>query len=522
MQELRNVAIDEPENADEGVHPVSFILAQFADKFPAIFLSIFFPCGIIFQIPPLTKRSGKQTLHSPFPNTTMNFACPTCHITLQADDEHAGRTVKCPGCSTRLQIPANFPEHEDDGVADGETDPLHDHLPPLNSATGHLGPHPSTVNVWVAGGIGLVSTLVWYIFMLFLPARKVAGADEGWGVYLRDLFCERGTTQYVTMVLSFWCIGLLVLKWLNLRKQRHAMMIQALPNDISEEINLSNLKQFHDHLITFPRPLRNTYMVNRVRKALEFFYVRRNNPETATMISSLSEVDAAKANGSYGIVKVFLWAIPIMGFIGTVVGIGAAIGGFGAVFGAGEGGDMSQIKEPLLNVLSSMAVAFDTTLLALVVSIILSFPSSSLQGQEDDLVSDVDEYCVDHLLKRLNDGGGSAGDSGAAADPAALRAIGDALAKSQKDMLDRFEHVQKGMTENLGNQTKQHEKVAAAIEKQMEAIDQRTEKYEKKLDRSLDAQVASLAEGIRNLNAVLKDLNGKQVVVQKKGWFSRN
>jgi len=451
----------------------------------------------------------------------MNFACPTCHITLQADAELAGKTVKCPGCSTRLLIPESFPEQEHEGEAgEGGEGGILDHLPPLNTATGHLGPHPSTVNVWAAGGIGIVTTLVWYILMLLLPARQVAGADEGWGVYIRELFCDRGATQYLTMVLTFWCVSLLALKWFNLRKQRRAMMIQALPADIGEEINLSNLKQFHDHVITFPKPLRNTYIVNRVRKALEFFYVRRNNPETATMISSLSEVDAAKASGSFGIVKVFLWAIPIMGFIGTVVGIGAAIGGFGAVFGAGEGGDMSQIKEPLLNVLSSMAVAFDTTLLALVVSIILSFPASSLQGQEDDLVSDVDEYCVDHLLKRLNDGGASGGDAGAA-DPAALKAIGEALAKSQKDLLDRFEQVQKGMAENLGNQTKQHEKVAAAIEKQMEAIDQRTEKYERKLDRSLDAQVASLAEGIKNLNAVLKELDGKQIVVQKKGWFSR-
>lgn len=448
----------------------------------------------------------------------MNFACPTCHITLQADAELAGKTVKCPGCSTRLQIPANFPPQESEEHEEAGEESLHD-LPELNLSTGHLGPHPSTVNVWIAGGLGFLATFIWYIIMLLLPERKVAGADEGWGVYLRELFCDRGATQYVTTLLSFWCIALLVLKWLNIRKQRRAMLIQALPTDISGEINLSNLKEFHDHVINFPKPLRNTYIVNRVRKALEFFYARPNNPEVASTISSLSEVDAAKANGSYGIVKVFLWAIPIMGFIGTVVGIGQAIGGFGAVFGAGESGDMSQIKEPLLNVLASMAVAFDTTLLALVVSILLSFPASSLQGMEDDLVSDVDEYCVDHLLKRLNDGGSSVGDPAA---PAALKALGDALANSQKELLSRFESAQKRMAENLTNQTKEHEKVAAAVEKQMAAIDERTEKYEKKLDRSLDTQVASLSEGIKNLNSVLKELNGKQVVVQKKGWFSRS
>jgi len=450
----------------------------------------------------------------------MNFACPTCHITLQADADYAGRTVKCPGCSTRIQIPESFHPGESDGATEEHSGHYDEQLPELNLSSRHVGPHPSSVNVWIAGGIGFGATFIWYLIMFLFPKRQVVGADEGIGVYLRELFCDRGLTQYWTTLLSFWCVGLLVLKWFNLRKQRRAMMLQALPTDISDEINPTNLKEFHDHVINFPKPLRNTYIVNRVRKILEFFYVRQNNPEVAQTISSLSEVDAAKAGGSYGIIKVFLWAIPIMGFIGTVVGIGAAIGGFGAVFGAGEGGDMSQIKEPLLAVLSSMAVAFDTTLLALVVSIILSFPASSLQGQEDDLVSDVDEYCVDHLLKRLNDGG-AASNGGTASDPGLLKAIGEAMASNQKDFMGRFESIQKGMSESLGNQTKQYEKVAAAVERQITAIDERTEKYERKLDRSLDTQVASLAEGIKNLNAVLKELNGKQVVIQKKGWFSR-
>lgn len=452
----------------------------------------------------------------------MNFACPTCHITLQAEPDLAGKTVKCPGCSTRIQIPENFGPPAPDAAHEGGsgeemTDEHFEQLPELDISIGHAGPHPSAVSVWIAGACGIGATLFWYLIMFMLPKTE-PGVTPGWAGYFRQLFCERGVTQYVTTLLTFWCMAMLVMKWLNLRQQRRAMLIQALPTDISEEINTSNLKEFHDHVVNFPKPLRNTYIVNRIRKALEFFYVRQNNPEVAQMITSLSEVDAAKANGSYGMVKVFLWAIPIMGFIGTVVGIGAAISGFGAVFGAGESGDMSQIKEPLLTVLGSMGVAFDTTLLALVFSIMLSFPASSLQGQEDDLVSDVDEYCVDHLLKRLNDGGSSVS---AGSDPALLKAFGESMASHQREIMNRFENTQKGMAENLGNQTKQYEKVAAAIEKQMQGIDERTEKYEKKLDRSLDNQVASLAEGIRNLNAVLSELNGKQVVIQKKGWFRR-
>jgi len=93
--------------------------------------------------------------------------------------------------------------------------------------------------------------------------------------------------------------------------------------------------------------------------------------------------------------------------------------------------------------------------------------------------SDVDECCIDHLLKRLNDGGPTK-DFGSDAD--LLQAVGEAMANNQKDIMTRFEGVQKGMPESLNNQSKQYEKVASAVEKQLEAIGDRAENYEKKLD----------------------------------------
>ncbi len=468
----------------------------------------------------------------------MNFVCPSCNITLQAEAELAGKAVKCPGCSTRIQIPEDFghtPPADGTEAPAGDTgveDSPQDHSKELDVSAAH-GSHPSAVNIWIAGGLGISATFIWFVMMYLFPAKETPESAHNMASYLRELFTERGWPQYVTTLLMFWCLGILILKSLNIRKQRRAMLIQALPTDISAEINPSNLKEFHDHIINFPVLLRNTYIVNRIRKALEFFYVRQNLPEVAQMITAQSEIDAAKVSSSYSMVKVFLWAIPIMGFIGTVLGIGAAIGGFGAVFGAGEGGDMSEIKEPLLNVLGSMGVAFDTTLLALVFSILLSFPASALQNEEDDLVTDVDEYCIDHLLKRLDDGGGG---SGFGSDAGLLKAVGDAMANNQKDIMTRFETVQGGMSESLSNQTKQYEKVASAVEKQLEAIGSRAENYETKLDdeffSSLDRlrkdstqvienQIKPLSEGIQNLNTVLKELNGKQVVVQKKGWFGR-
>ena len=179
------------------------------------------------------------------------------------------------------------------------------------SSTPH-GPHPSSVNIWVGGGIGVGATFLWFVVMWLLPDPPAdPETTMGIGAYMKELFTNRGWPQYVTTLLMFWCLGILILKVINLQKQRRAMLIQALPTEISEEINSSNLKEFHEHIVNFPIPLRNTYIVNRIRKALEFFYVRQNTEDVSQMITSQSEIDAAKVGGSYAMVKVFLWAIPV-------------------------------------------------------------------------------------------------------------------------------------------------------------------------------------------------------------------
>ena len=484
----------------------------------------------------------------------MKFSCPKCEVHLQAEADMVGKAVKCPGCGTKIQIPASMAEEKpniapitpsksspppdpsglvpEQSRSTGEemADSVHDELPDLEMMQGAQGPHPSQVNIWISLGCGLFGVFLWYLVMMMLPEKT--GDSYTAATYLRELFCERGWPQYVTTFLMFWCLAILVMKGMNIRKQRRAMLIEALPSDISDEISIHNLPEFHEHLVNFPKLLRNTYIVNRIRKALEFFYIRQNNPEVAQMLASQSEIDANKVAGGYSLVKVFLWAIPIMGFIGTVIGIGGAIGGFGAVLG-GEAGDMEAIKEPLMNVLDQLGVAFDTTLLALVFSILLSFPASSLQNSEEDLVTDIDEYCIDNLLRRLNDGGAG---SNAGSDSGLLKAIGEAMAANQSDMLKKFSQVQDGMSSSLDNQQKYFKEVAGAIDTQLDAIGKRAETYETKLDgeffetlgkvekgsiKAIENNVKPLAEGIQNLNKVLKDLNGKQVVVQKKGWFSR-
>jgi phage shock protein PspC (stress-responsive transcriptional regulator) len=144
------------------------------------------------------------------------------------------------------------------------------------------------------------------------------------------------------------------------------------------------------------------------------------------MLKSQSEIDATMVDSSYVLIKVFIWAIPILGFIGTVLGISEAVSSFGGEMGAAA--DIEKIKEQLGQVTGGLSEAFDTTLVSLIFSLFVMFPTSVMQKNEEDLLNKVDEYCNEYFLKRLR-------------EPHQLhgQAISD---QDHGDTLTRIEHLQ--------------------------------------------------------------------------------
>ena len=198
-------------------------------------------------------------------------------------------------------------------------------------------------------------------------------------------------------------------------------------------------------------------MVNRIKRGLEHFSVRQSNPEVANIMLAQSEVDASAVHGSYSIVKVFLWAIPILGFIGTVQGISDAVGGFSGTLDSAE--NIEVMKESLNKVTSGLALAFDTTLVALIMSLIISFPVNIMQKREEDFLGMVDDYCSENLLKRLNDAGGVA--DVASHTHVMMQALGNAMASNEGALLNELKESQErlaALQTDLGTQADEHRK----------------------------------------------------------------
>ena len=522
------------------------------------------------------------------------FACPHCGKKLKVREEAAGRKAGCPYCKTSVVVPTPPAPSQEEVMESlkgiGETQQTEkvagrarrkkEAEPPARKSAATTGAERTDVSMVQTGVLGLIASVLFYVvlfvcwgaWLVVFPAPKApsqespaeaASAEEGAaeapaeevaiaeeappGFYPGELFVHRGWVPFVLVFLMSWSMAILVMKYGKLKRQRASMLFDLLPSDIAEEITDDTVDKFVANIHDLPVEPGESFLVSRVLRGLEHFRVRKSNPEVASMLASHSEIDANAVQSSYTLLNVFIWAIPILGFIGTVIGISAAVGGFSG--GLESAQDISALKDSLNSVTGGLATAFDTTLIALVMSIFVMFPSSSLQKAEEDLLNWVDEYCNENLLKRLNDGGDLAAaqdttkirkafDAALTPHHAELRALTEKLQSIGSTLTDQVadgwgrinERVAARQTETL-EQIKDLDAMAAAFLRMMTSLAQQTEAVHQQAAgamtqsaEALGGYCTAMAEGISRLNDVLGELGEKQVVVQtapRRGWFFR-
>jgi len=482
------------------------------------------------------------------------FACPHCNKKLKVREEAAGRKAGCPYCKASVVVPTPPSESESEdalaafrGIGDSQqTDKVtgrarrkkQAEAPSPKAAGG--GAERTDVSIVRSCLLGAAVTAAFLLALVVFSKVPVVG-------YLSELFFKRGWVPFVEVFLMGWSVSILLLKSRKLKRQRASMLFDLLPNDLSDEITEDSVDKFVKHIHSLPVVPGESFLVSRVLRGLEHFRVRKSNPEVASMLASHSEIDANAVQSSYTLLNVFVWAIPILGFVGTVIGISAAVGGFSGSLEAAQ--DISVLKDSLNNVTGGLATAFDTTLIALVMSMLVMFPSSSMQKAEEDLLNWVDEYCNENLLKRLNDGGDLASvqdttkirkafDAALAPHHAELRAwseqlksIGSTLTGQVMEGWSQINKQLDAKQTETAEQIRDLDAMAASFLKTMTSLAQETEAVHKQAAgsmresaESMKAYCTALEQGIAGLNEVLGQLGEKQVVVhtqRRRGWFFR-
>lgn len=218
----------------------------------------------------------------------------------------------------------------------------------------------------------------------------------------RVLLFERGWVQHATLILMCLALAVLALKALGLILQRRAFKLDVVPAE-QGEITKESLAQLIDRAeLCFKRAsvpgISGSFFVARVLGLLRAHAAHPEIGETTSANGKASDADFDAVSSSFSMVKVLVWAIPIVGFIGTVVGIGDAVVGFSESLKHAD--QLDAIKGSLAKVTLGLSIAFDTTLLSLVTSILVMLPMTYLQKSEERLVRDVDDAAHD-LLRRI-------------------------------------------------------------------------------------------------------------------------
>lgn len=211
------------------------------------------------------------------------------------------------------------------------------------------------------------------------------------------LLYERGFTQILVMILAAMVIATTVLKFLKLKSEYRSLsklwIAEHIPLDNPQAPEVLNLQE---RLATD-----GSLIATRCSRVLNAYIKTCDRAKATEFALDDSSFYQTASESSYSVPRILVWAIPLLGFIGTVVGISKAVNGFSGFLQ--DAGDVEQIKEGIGTVTGGLAVAFDTTLLALLLSVLVMIPLVLIERYESRLLLGIDIFINDKLLPRLRE-----------------------------------------------------------------------------------------------------------------------
>lgn len=200
------------------------------------------------------------------------------------------------------------------------------------------------------------------------------------------------------------CMTALAAKLWSSLIERYAQTQQMLPSWDGKPIALAEVTKLQQALSLAGEAIRKTYLARRIENLLSFVASRHSVSDLDDQMRTLSDNDAMALDGSYSINRFLIWAMPILGFLGTVLGITEAIVNI----------TPEQMNDNPGAISSGLTKAFDATALALSVTLVAMFINSMLEKFEQNLLERVDEYVDRELAHRFIRTPGEIADAGAA------------------------------------------------------------------------------------------------------------
>jgi hypothetical protein len=335
------------------------------------------------------------------------------------------------------------------------------------------------------------SNLAWFMMGIPLAAGLLYAIHSG---VIDNAEVQRYTQFPVqkTAVVLFCCAMCAVLgKFLRGLFERAACAHPPLLDWDGRPIAPAEAVALQQQLALAPDRVRRTYLGRRIAAVLDFVAGRGSANDLDDQIRCLADNDAMALEGSYALLRFITWAIPIIGFLGTVLGITGAISGV----------TPEVLEHKLSTVTDGLSEAFDSTALALFLTMILMFFCYLVERLEQGVLERVDRYVDDQLAHRFVRARGEAApfvDAMHQSTQVILDTTGQLVEKQVKLWAAAMEK-----TEQLG--THQQERMAAAIGQALEFALTRYGKRLAELEESLLTRNQALLDSVSQLAAALRE-----------------
>jgi|TARA_B110000483_G_scaffold114954_1_gene139523 biopolymer transport protein ExbB/TolQ len=196
--------------------------------------------------------------------------------------------------------------------------------------------------------------------------------------------------QETCFVLMFWALAIMGLKGARIAAERKLFEEPLVPIAEGTKILSEDARQLSRPLEALPEPERDYLLPRILSTALQRLGSGSNIQEISASIRDECDIESQRLDTELAMIRYIAWAIPSIGFIGTVRGIGAALGN------AHEA-----IAGNIVGVTASLGVAFNSTFIALLISIFIMFLSHQLTLQQERLVLTTQRYCDKNLLRHI-------------------------------------------------------------------------------------------------------------------------
>ena len=217
-----------------------------------------------------------------------------------------------------------------------------------------------------------------------LAAGETAEMPRSIYIVLKDF------EQESCFILAFWMLAIIGVKSKIALHERKLLGQSLLEVTSGTSILPEDIRQYVRPLQALPAEEQEYLLPRTLLTALQRFGSTRNIQDVSNAVKEVCETESNRLDSELSMVRYIIWAIPSIGFIGTVRGIGDALGQADRA-----------VQGDIAGVTASLGVAFNSTFIALVISIFIMFLMHQLQLLQERLVLDTQNYCDVNLLRHM-------------------------------------------------------------------------------------------------------------------------